>query len=198
MTPLVGTDTVIGVTYGGVAMTRIGSSIKAAAESMCIFVYFLGTGVPTGQKNLVVTLGSSQVVAAVVSGILCDGDVAVVDVDSTINSNSLANPSVALQLAGRESYAMIGFCSGQDADTGVAPLAGWTSRLEGGFGTAVGCSYTFNTIGTTDVTAGWTQTAEDAVAVAVAVAQAIPAAGGGLAAKQGRFPPGAGGSFWAG
>jgi len=76
-----------------------------------------------------------------------------------------------LALAGRTSWAGLALYSGHDALTGITPLLNWTGRIEQDAGTECAACYTYNTVSTADVTAGWTQTAEDAVAVLVAVSE---------------------------
>ena len=62
-----------------------------------------------------------------------------------------------------------------DAVAGTTPLASWTSRVEIDWGPQVGLMYTYDTIGTSDVTAGWTQAADDATMVALAVSEVLAA-----------------------
>lgn len=159
-----------GITYGGTTMSIIANVNHNTGETAQVGCYFLGSSVPTGAQTVAVNLGGGlgQGYAFTYTAA---ADTEVVDSDATINSDSLANPSVTLSLAGHTSAALIVFGSGQNAVTGVTPLTGWTAQGEQDNGTQVAGEYTYNTIGSSDVTAGWTQTAEDAVAVAVAVSE---------------------------
>lgn len=66
-------DIVVGVTYGGVAMTRIGSISDALGEPGRAYSYFLGVGVPAGAQTVSVdrteATTSVLVVAITVTGV---------------------------------------------------------------------------------------------------------------------------------
>lgn len=49
------TDQMVGVTYGGVAMTRVRREVRSAAEAGQVYAYFLGSGVPTGTQSVAIT-----------------------------------------------------------------------------------------------------------------------------------------------
>jgi hypothetical protein len=166
-------DFVTGVTYGGVSMTEVAGSpnVKTVTESMSAHCFFLGSSIPTGAQTVAVDVTDTNNYAAFALTVTAAADTEVVDSDGTINSDSIADPSVTLSLGGRSCFAAIGFSSGQNAVTGITPLTGWTGDLEDDLGGQTMGLYTYNTVGTTDVTAGWTQTAEDAVAMAVAIAE---------------------------
>ena len=169
-----GTDQVTSVTYGGASLTQVSSSpvLKSTGETGAVHCFFLGSSVPTDDPATVdVTLTAATYTVNCVTLTAAD-DTEVVDVQ-TISSDSAANPSATLALSGRTSWCGIGFVSGHDASTGVTPLTNWFDRGESSTGTQQAACYTYNTIGTTDVTAGWTQTAEDAVAIAVAVSEVV-------------------------
>ena len=173
-----GTDGVSGVTYGGVAMAEVSGSpnLKGTAELAGAYVYFLGASIPTGAQTVAMTSSNTHLKSISCITLTAAADTEVVDSDGTINSDSVADPSVTLSLGGRTAFAAIGLVSGQDAVTGITPPSGWTSRLEQDAGAVTVGHYTYDTIGSTDVAAGWTQTAEDATAIAVAVSEV--AAGG--------------------
>lgn len=170
-----GTDQVTSVTYGTETMTEVTGSpnLKGTGEAMASYLYFLGSNIPTGNQTVTVTVSGAAVKGGTAISLTGAADTEIVDVDATINSDSQADPSVTLSLGGRTSFASIGFVSGQDAITGITPLTGWTSRSEGDGGLEVVGTYTYDTIGSTDVTAGWTQTADDAVAMAIAVSEVV-------------------------
>lgn len=166
------TDEVISVSYGGVSLARVGAVFHTTGETGAVYLYFLGANIPTGAQTVIVDVngtGSSKRVT--VWALTAAANTEVVDSDTTINSDSQANPSVTLSLGGRSCWCGIEFFSGQDAATGITPLTSWTGTLEQDFGSQTGGSYRYNTIGTADVTAGWTQTAEDAAMVAVAIGE---------------------------
>ncbi len=169
-------DGVTGVTYGGTSMTEVPGSpnIHATGETGAVHCFFLGSSVPTGAQTVVVSIsGVFQRRAAAITLTAVD-DTEVVDSDGTIESTSLANPSVVLSLSGRISFAAIAFHSGWNDPSEIVPLASWTDRLEHDWGARVSGWYTYDTIASADVTAGWTQDAEDATMIALAVSEVSP------------------------
>jgi hypothetical protein len=171
-----GADRIAGVTYGGVAMTEVSGSpvLQTGGEFGAVYCYFLGSSIPTGTQSVSIdTTTTTNNFKACCITLTASADTEIVDVDATINSTSLANPSVTLSLGGRTCFCAIGFYSGQNAVTGVTPLTSWTSREETDRGSQTTGCYTYDTIGTADVTAGWTQTADDAIAIAIAVSEIV-------------------------
>jgi hypothetical protein len=168
-----GADGVTTVTYGGTSMTEVTGSpnLKTSGEPGGVHVFFLGASVPTG--NQTVTVNVSGAVARVAGAITltANADTEVVDTDATINSDAVANPSATLSLGGKTCFACIAFHSGRQAVGNITPTTNWTSRFENDFGAQLAGIYTYDTIGTTDVAAGWTQTSDDATAISLAVSE---------------------------
>jgi hypothetical protein len=178
-------DEISGVTYGGTAMTELSGSpnVLAGGEIGTVRGYFLGASVPTGAQNMVATAsGTTGGKIAYCITLTGSGDCEVVDSDVTINSTSQADPTVTLSLGGRTCFAAIALWSGQDGVAGITPFTNWTARNETDSGSEVLGCYTYDVIGSTDVSAGWTQTAEDAVGIAVAVSEISVGGGSAIAA----------------
>lgn len=173
-------DGVTGVTYGGVSMTEVSGSpnIHSTGELGTVHCFFLGEGIPTGAQSVAVTTSNSHSKVGGSVTLTASDTTEIVDVDATVNSDSQANPSVTLSASGRTVWAGIGFYSGQNAPTGITPLTNWTDRTEDDIGTKTMGIYTYDTIGSSDVTAGWTQGADDAVMIAILIAQEAAAGGG--------------------
>jgi hypothetical protein len=168
------TDQVTGVTYGGVPMTEMAGSpnILSVSGLDVVYGYFLGSGIPTGAQTVAVTVtGAASPKWAGAVSVTAAQDTVIQDT-KTINNGSLANPTVTLSLGGNSCFCTIGFAAGPNAVTGTTETAGWTAQLEHDFGSDTMGLYTYNTIGTADVAAGWTQVADDACAIAVAVKEA--------------------------
>jgi len=93
-------DEVSGVTYGGVAMTRVRSDASTQAEAGRTYLYFLGTGIPTGAQTISVsrsaTIAPQQHHAFTFTA---DGDT-VVDSHSFANIGIVANPSTTATFTG--------------------------------------------------------------------------------------------------
>lgn len=173
------TTLVTGVTYGGVAMTEQPGSpnVEGAGEQGQIRCYFLGSSVPTGAQNVTVTLTSAVAVWGGSISVTATGDTSVVDTDATINGTAVANASCTLSLGGLDSFCAIGFYSGTNAPTNNLPLTNWTNRQDHDFGTETSGMYSYDIIGTADVTAGWTQPAGSAAGYAIAVKDDAAAVG---------------------
>lgn len=163
-------DHIAGITYGGDAMTEVSGSpaIIASGETGVVYCYFLGTSIPTGVQSVSVdTTATSNYITYCVT-LTAANDCTVQDSDGTIASVQ-ANPSVTLSLSGKTSWAGLALHSGQQTVGGITPLTNWTSRSETDRGTDQAACYTYDTIASTDVSAGWTQTSEEALAVCIAV-----------------------------
>lgn len=167
------TDSVDGVTYGGAAMTEMTGSpnIHDGAKDGVVHSFFKGSDIATGAQTVAVDVNAAVAHRAGCTTLTATANTEIVDVDATIHADGLANPSVTLSLAGRTSFVMLGAFSGQNTASNITPLTGWTSRLENDFGANNAVFYTYDTIGTTDVTAGYTAAAETAVMIAVAVSE---------------------------
>lgn len=163
-----GTDIISAVSFGASAMARVAASFKNTGETGGVYVYFLGVSIPAGAQTVSCTTSGTNQAQILTIGFTAAYDTEIVTSDATISSDSVADPSVTINPQGREGPAYIAFVSGQDAATGTAPTAGWSSLLETDAGTQIWglYGYTLSTLGVTSLAAGWTQTAEDANAVA--------------------------------
>src|SRR3990167_3486070 len=73
-------DTVVGVTYGGVAMTRVQFAAGSGPEAVSNFCYFLGASIPTGAQTVSVDLtGTTTDYHSESITVTADGDTEVVD-----------------------------------------------------------------------------------------------------------------------
>jgi hypothetical protein len=174
------TGAVTGVTVGGVACTQSPSSPLTTASGELsgwkLSAWLLGASVPTGTQDVVIS-GTSMDGNVLVGVVRVTGgeNIEFVDDDASISSTSLANPSATLALSGRTCFAAQVWLSGHDAVTSTTPLTSWTGRNETDVGSICGGFYTYDTIGSTDVAVGWTQTAEDALMVAAAISELVTA-----------------------
>lgn len=165
--------TFTGLTHGTNNLVEIAGSpiTKGTGETAYVSAWFLGSGIETGNQTVSATVGGTGQYLLAGSVLGGDTDLEIVDSDLTINSDSQADPSVTLSLAGRTCFCSIALFSGQGAPSGITPLTDWTNVIEFDAGNQVLAYYRYNTIDTADVTAGWTQTADDALAIAVAIAE---------------------------
>src|SRR3954469_22408706 len=170
------TDNITAVTYGGVAMNRQAFTIHSGTEGGIVYSYFLGSGIPSGAQSVHITytsIASCQAYAITVTAASDTGGVTN-QTDGFTGNSAVVDPSFTLPLSSRSSFCSLALFSGQNQPTGISPLTGWTAQDETDFGSQTAACYTYNTIGTADVTAGWTQTASDACYAALAIAEATP------------------------
>jgi hypothetical protein len=173
-----GVDQVGACTYGGVSMTEVTGSpvLKTTGEAAATYAYFLGASVPTGAQDASCSATTNDPKRMRVVSITGAANMEVVDSDSAaFNSDSATDPTATLSLSGRTSFASIGFFSGGVDVTTITPFMGWTARDEIDSGVSVLGVYTYDTVSTVDVSAGVTQTTEDIVGIAVAVAETAAA-----------------------
>jgi hypothetical protein len=162
-------DQISGVTYGGDAMTEMSGSPNRliSGELGVTYAYFRGSSVKTGAQNVVITETNTSPKDAICVTFTASGDTEVVDSDASINSNSITDPRATLSLGGGDCFCAIAFFSG--AASLRTALTNWTIRHEKDRGSQVRGLHTYDVIGSTDVSAGWDQTDEDACAMAVAI-----------------------------
>ena len=171
-------DQVSGVTYGGVAMTETADSplLKATPELISTCAFLLGSSVPTGVQDCVVTrTGSNSMYVGVVL-YTASTDIEVVDTgtvsaDVGAGAGLSSNPNISLVLSSRTCAVAVGFGGGGSAVTAITPRASWTARGEYDHGSQVAGTYTYDTIGSSDVTAGWDQADDDASGLGIALSE---------------------------
>lgn len=177
-----GTDEVSGVTYGGTAMTEVAGSpnAKAAAEAGVVYAYFLGSSVPTGAQTVTVTVSGASAKVAGCYTVTAAADTTTEDVDASINSDSVTDPSATLSLNGKTCFCCQAVFTGLGAIGGGNLVSNWSDAAGSGgrldFGPACASIQRFLTDGSTDVTMGYVQTTEDAVIIGVAVTESAGAA----------------------
>jgi len=171
------TDEVSGVTYGGVNMTEVTGSpfARATGEPGTVYAYFLGAGVPANTQSVVVTVTNTSVKTA--TAITVTGTTSltkVQDIDITITTTGGTSLSATLALGGVSSFCAEAFHSGENAPSSNTPLANWTSAYAFDFTSQTMGVYYYDIISTVDVTMGWTQSSDDALAIGVAIADSTP------------------------
>ena len=164
------TDFVTGVTYGGVAMSQVAGSplAKATGETFIVYCFFLGAGITAGNQTVAVSWSGNQTRECLCISLVAAGNTEVVDT-TTISSDSVIDPSATLSLGGFSCFCVEMFGSRQTGVEFITPFANWTARVEVDEGVKTHGCYTYDVIDTADVTMGWTQTADDAVCIGVAV-----------------------------
>lgn len=177
-------DQVSGVTYGGVAMTEASNAADApqaispispgaqsgGSDTSIVYTYFLKNSVPTGAQPVIVTVTGSASKTAVAVTITSTGTIQIQN-GFYIRDGAAVNPSAVVELYGVECFCIEAFQSGQNAVSGITPFTNWTARYEEDLGSSTTGIYTYDILGTSDVTFGWTQTSAEANCVVFAITE---------------------------
>jgi hypothetical protein len=175
------TDLINGVTYGGVALTRIATISDPSGELGRAYLYFLGSGVPGGSQTCSVDKGSATNCHVIVTTLTAGADIELVDSDTLGGGPNPTNPSIALQYGGRESMGFINGFSGVNAPGSATDNAGQTRLADHDFGSASGLASAQTNPSTSDTTLGYTIAINPGAFVAAAFAEAA------VADRQGRL-----------
>jgi len=171
--------TIDAVTYGGTSILAnemsLSPSISSGGEDSRVAAFFLGDNTTlTGDQTVTFTLsGNDNKAGWVVS---CDADADMEETDTTVvESLSLQDPTGTLSLGSVTSLCAQVFGTGRTTDD-ITALTNWTKLgyIEGGADGA-DC-HLYDLVASTDVTIGYTATADDVNILAVAVSE-IAAAG---------------------
>lgn len=169
------------VTYGGTSMTQMTGSPATApgtGELAGSFqsAWILTTGAASGTQSVVLT-GPTSASIAVTSYDTASEDIEEVDT-AQISSNSVVDPSTTVSLGGNTCHVWQVYATGRDTTAGYSALTGWTLGSQADIGaTCIGIA-SYDTIGSSDVTAGLDFGAEedDILLFAVAIKEADVAA----------------------
>lgn len=166
------TDQVLGVTYGGETLARIGSAVISSGEVMRVYLYFLGTGLPTGEQTVEVDIDATGALyrpyCITQTG---DDDTEVIDWD--VVETITADPSVTLSNPNALT-AWVGaiMASGQGTVGGHSAGANYTSvgSIDPGNTTARIERITTESTATS-IVADFVQTSDEACMIAAAIAE---------------------------
>ena len=168
------TDLVVSVTYGGVAMTRIQTNQDTTTEPGRSYIYFLGSGVPTGTQTVSVDLTSATTTDIFGISYTLDGADNLEVVDHGGVDNNAANPSVTLSYGGRTCMAFSILYSGLTDQTSLTTGANCTKDSTTDFSGNFTCAPEHQTTaGSSDFAIGWTAATDDVAYSAIAVSEII-------------------------
>ena len=171
---------VTSVTYGGAALTETADSpvSNVTGELGSTHCYFLGSSIPSGMQTVAVDvlLGTEVSIAGVIT-LTADQDTSVVDTGFVLSDTTSAT-TTTLALGGVSSFCATGFWSGLNQVSNYTPLTGWTERAENDYGNTGAGIYTYDTVSTVDVTAGYTPSGSDDCAMHAIAVRENAAAGG--------------------
>lgn len=148
-------DLISGVTYGGVALTRVRRQASTSPAGAS-YIYFRGEGLPAGPQTVSVDRTEGTLPMQVTcQTFTSNGNISIVDSDGISVAQS-AQPSVNLQYNGLVGMAVGVLFSGADAVSDVTELTGLTRLQDHDFGTEVAVVSRQTVEGNTDLTFGFT------------------------------------------
>lgn len=185
-TTVVNTDVVTGVTYGGVAMTRIGTATASAGagDTFRAYLYFVGASIPTGAQTIAITHSGSadpKWAAALSITAATDTEVGAFNTLSTVQTN----PQIALDTGADESLRCSFILSGLGTPSDLTAISnvlavGSSPRIDFGSNVAILGRQT-SAASSGSFTIGYTGGSDDVAMVAAAIQEI---SGGGVAHSQ--------------
>ncbi|KKM87201.1 hypothetical protein LCGC14_1271330 [marine sediment metagenome] len=174
-----GLDEVTGVTYGGETLVEVALSplLKTTTVPLAAHAYFLGSGIPSGVQEVVVTVSNSDSDRRALCYTVTSSQDSEVQNTATWLEESTTDPTASLALSGEECWVALASLSDTNQTSSISPLSGWTSNLETQeFFSRTGYWYRYNTVGTSDVTIGYDGTElTDSIGIGVAIKEGPPA-----------------------
>ncbi len=170
-------DDISSVTYGGVSLARVDTRAAndGSSEGARVWAYFLGAAIPTGAQTVAIN-GGTRFFCITLTG---DADTEVV-ASSGYSNGSPGTTTITLAelvLGSRTSFVAMVWGNGGNSVNSTTPSSGWSSLFEIDMGSQTGGTYKYDTIGSTNVTPSFTESAaEDTCAIAFAVAEIASAA----------------------
>lgn len=187
------TTAVTAVSWGGRTLTEVTNSpqVASSGEDVTASVWFSGDASDLALRSDddidITGAANDRAIGSYV--VTADGDTAIVDTYGDAATSKVTTIGGTLSLGGDTCFCVQACASGVNGSTGTTSTkTGWTKDLsgddppgDGDLGSAVGEAHSFDTIGSSDVTCGFTQNNDDAALVAVAIKDSSAGAGGGLA-----------------
>lgn len=165
------TDHIVGVTYGGVALTRLQTNTDTATEPGRTDIWFVGAGLTGGTQTVSVDLSSATTddFHFVALTFTAADDTESIDVDGI--DNNVANPSVTLQYGGRVAIAVAALYGGGADPTAFAPNANCSTVHDHDLGAFYSEVIRQTTPGSADFAIGGTSATDDVAYSAAAISE---------------------------
>jgi hypothetical protein len=182
------TKRVTAASYGGQAMTEVGDASDTAGEATNVAVWFLGSGIPTGQQQVSIDVGTAGDDHYFVC-VTVTASTASTAIQNTQEINGdTANPQVTLQYGGISCLGYVGLAGGASTVASYSLLSGMSTGLSNDSGQEIQRVDRQTSAGTSNFTIGYSYATSDDVALfAVAVreetAQTITGQSVGLTAN---------------
>lgn len=153
------TDLITGVTYGGVAMTRVGDAIDDTTEPGKCYLYFLGSSVPTGAQTVTVShTGTATTKWANVETYTASGDVTIAGMWNVYNNHDDASSIMWTEVSALRTGIIY---NGQGATGDLTLLSGMSAVHSVDFGNFVARADRETSATTGATTFGWTTALAD-------------------------------------
>lgn len=186
LTPTHSDDRISGVTFGGDALTRVVSGIDTADEPGGAYLYFVGTSIPAGTQDVVISVAGAvnTQLRGVIGSVTAAADTEIADSDSL--SANQTNPQLTLDTGANNAAVVAGVYSGLSDVTSLTALSSQTQIQSDDFGAHVTVSTRRTNIESGTITIGWTAATDDVAMVAAAIKESglalVPGGGGGFGA----------------
>jgi len=179
----VSTDLINGtVSYGGVAMERVGTAADASGEPGRSYLYFLGAGIPTGAQTVSIShTGSSDVKWAACATVTASADT---EAGPGVWRNANDTNPTAFVNKGVSGMAYGVAHSGVDAIASLVPNAAMTHLQDNDFGTQVASFDRETSVSSTFMSFGYTASSDDSAICVINVIEK----GSGIRALGGSCP----------
>ena len=165
-------DTIVGVSYGGVAMSRVLRASDAAGEPGSCYAYFLGSGIPTGAQTVSIDHnGGANAKYAQCITITAASNTAV-QASGKIDGDT-ADPQIALNSGSATAIRYACTYSGLPNITDLTSIGGFTDVHSWDQGASVRVSQRETTPSSGSTTCGWTAANDDVAMVALAVIEVV-------------------------
>jgi hypothetical protein len=168
-------DHVVGVTYGGTAMTRVAFADDGTGELGAGYLYFLGSSIPTGAQTVSIDRNNSTTsIWAVAITVTAANDTEVVDSDNSQQGDTnITNPAVTLQHGGRDCLDFFGGYNGINAPGSMTDAAGQTRIHDHDFGSQAAVVSRKNASDTADTSLSYTAAANSLAMIGVAIGEVV-------------------------
>ncbi len=168
-------DFITGVTYGGVAMSRVNAFGVGFGSQSTSYIYFLGSNIPAGTQSVVIS-GTAHGGHSVIVTYTGSADTEIIDFDGEASSTGGAQDvSHVMSHSGRLAASVVAFVQGGGA--GWTALTGETTLAVPFYINSAGGFIRQTTPSTSDFTAGYHCLAGQAYTLCIATFSEILASG---------------------
>ena len=160
------TDVISGAKWGASSMTLVGNAIDTVGEPGSVEVYWIGSSVPSGTQTIECTVSSgTDAKHGVAIGVQANGNVQLAGTFCTIDTGDPDDPSCTVTGISGARFGFAFLFSGLNDPTSITAGAGFTLGPDNDYGTKSSISEYESSQGSGNLTAAFTTTAADDVAM---------------------------------